>query len=162
MLARYPGLLSGPNQAAQPVRQPKLHRFCTAGVPRATGEESDVDAMREHFYSLRASIREQLMDGTFLVGETGAALGLSPRSSTGPFSEYDDQEEEEGVPSEHEMAAEAPPATKLRPPIYCKPYRTLRVIVQDNNAQTVQPFQGLEKSKFKSTRVSRVTQKPIC
>jgi hypothetical protein len=115
MLARYPGLLSGPNQASQPVRQPNLHRF-TAGAPRTTGEERDVDAMRQQFVSLRASIREHLMDGTFLVGETGAALGLSPeRSSTGPFSEYDDQEEE-GEPSEHEMEAEAQTPAYVAPP----------------------------------------------
>ena len=66
--------------------------------------------------SLRASIREQLMDGTFLVGETGAALGLSPQgSSTAPFSEYDDQAEE-GDPSEHEMEAPSAPASVAPPP----------------------------------------------
>ena len=59
------------------------------------------------------------MDGTFLVGETGAALGLSPQgSSTAPFSQYDDQAEE-GDPSEYsEYETEAPsaPASVAPPP----------------------------------------------
>ena len=164
LLARYPGLLSGVNKPEPPVRKPNLHRH-TAGVPYATGEETDVEEMKDKFNALRADIRENiqgLQDATVIVGENGNTWSTH-------YTEFDDQEEEESTtndssavePQQAAVVAPPPPGVLLAEHSENSPFkralsRSKAPILEASEEQEQQATRLMQAAAFVASTPSRV------